>query len=682
MKKLFLMLSGICIASLSLVAQAHYKVGSAVLAPEANPEYFTSVKFVANGLIRVRSEKISYTNGNNETEYKTTIYISERQADGSFAPKGQALEMTPTLINNAVYEVAITPDGQRLASSDSVHNLTFACELNCDDGQVRFFDYNATTNTWDIDSSLTIDAPGTNGRFGSGLAIDQTGTRVIVGANNDSSFKGCIYVYDYSTGSGTWLQVGSVCGEVNDDKEYLAGMSADGSTFITKSFHYDKPAGNDPTTDPAINNAGRVRVWKIAETTNVITQELDIIGHRGKGMNGGVAISADGDTVAIGRRLLNSTGVTGENGTITVYQYGQFGYNQRGSLMTASVIGNDYFGWGEEFGHRVAMTADGNRIVGTAMRGRPANADPEDAYPGTLRVFDWDETASDWVQAGKTFHPAYALNANGEVVQQWRRGTLPIPAFANIGMSLVDDGRAVYLASSAIRWPGDVANGTERVGYYKVEFDTDEDTVTNIVEDAAPNGGDMNEDNILDSLQAGVTSFPLDNGSDYMALASLGSCNTISNVTMVGADAFPADENHTYPLGLLDFDATCTSSSGNANLEIYLADNYDTTGWLVKTFSETTGLYTDISDITTIGTSDATSVTKLSTLLLEGNPTYDSDGVADGNLNAIIGPATYSAPTSPEAASGDGGGGGAAFALLGMLFSVFGLVGLRRRSMA
>jgi hypothetical protein len=90
----------------------------------------------------------------------------------------------------------------------------------------------------------------------------------------------------------------------------------------------------------------------------------------------------------------------------------------------------------------------------------------------------------------------------------------------------------------------------------------DRDGVSAAIENGAPNGGDGNDDGILDSLQSRVTSFRNQNG-DYITLVTDGECDGVRDVGEIDPPATdPA--GYTFPSGLLQYRLPC----GSANLTL------------------------------------------------------------------------------------------------------------------
>jgi hypothetical protein len=97
--------------------------------------------------------------------------------------------------------------------------------------------------------------------------------------------------------------------------------------------------------------------------------------------------------------------------------------------------------------------------------------------------------------------------------------------------------------------------------------DTDNDGVSNAIENAAPNSGDANNDGVLDSFQANITSVVSPLTGKYVMLQS--SCDASTGVSLAGAPDAYKDAGFTYPTGLLTFTLHCASAGAAATVTQY-----------------------------------------------------------------------------------------------------------------
>ena len=87
------------------------------------------------------------------------------------------------------------------------------------------------------------------------------------------------------------------------------------------------------------------------------------------------------------------------------------------------------------------------------------------------------------------------------------------------------------------------------------------DGIAAAIENQSPNGGDGNNDGIVDGEQATVASLPNAVTGDYVTVSIVGSGCTLAEVTTLAADALAPDPEFEYPLGLVHFAAPCPRAS-------------------------------------------------------------------------------------------------------------------------
>jgi uncharacterized protein len=106
--------------------------------------------------------------------------------------------------------------------------------------------------------------------------------------------------------------------------------------------------------------------------------------------------------------------------------------------------------------------------------------------------------------------------------------------------------------------PG-TATANDPTTFTVILTDSDGDGVDDVIEQAAPNGGDGNGDGISDHTQATVASLPAATGSGYLTLQS--SCS-LREVYVTTESAMPSDDHgFEYPHGMIAFRAPCTSAT-------------------------------------------------------------------------------------------------------------------------
>lgn len=290
----------------------------------------------------------------------------------------------------------------------------------------------------------SLDGRAASDFFGSQVSISSDGSIIAVSApQNDDNGANSGHVLVYRNIGGSWSQMGQdLQGEAAGDRQWYAGgvLSADGMTLATGATYNDGVNGID---------SGHARVFKWDETTNLWNQMGgDIDGEAAYDYSGVVDISADGLTLAVGASGNDGNGVS--SGHVRVYHWDGNTWVQQGadidgevtkdyagdhvsiSADASTVVVGAYFAtngaglvaagqvrvyrwianqWQKvgqsiegdhqaEYAGRPAVSSNGN-IVAVGSYGYEG-VDGSLSQSGRLRVFQWDEGSSSWMQMGQT----------------------------------------------------------------------------------------------------------------------------------------------------------------------------------------------------------------------------------------------------------------------------------------
>ena len=175
--------------------------------------------------------------------------------------------------------------------------------------------------------------------------------------------------------------------------------------------------------------------------------------------------------------------------------------------------------------------------------------------------------------------------------------------------------------------------------------DGDEDGINSVIEDAAPNDGDGNDDGTKDSEQAFVASFVNPVTGKYVVLEVEDSCSITSIAAVTEASTGKADNGFSYPVGLLDFTIDCGTPGFTTTVKQYYYDLSDA-GFVVRKLNRTTGVYQTLSNAT-INNGNPVIV---SYEIKDGGP-LDDDGVENG---IIVDPAGLALAVSVAGAPNTG----------------------------
>jgi len=174
--------------------------------------------------------------------------------------------------------------------------------------------------------------------------------------------------------------------------------------------------------------------------------------------------------------------------------------------------------------------------------------------------------------------------------------------------------------------------------------DNDDDGIANAIENASPNSGDANNDGTADRTQLNVTSFVNPVSTAYSSIVVDSACE-LSSVSAASANALGADTGYEYPMGLLDFTASCGTPGYTATITQYFF-NPPTESFILRKYAG--------SSYQTVSGAAMTSVTvggvpalRVSYQVTDGGP-LDDDGLANGVIVDPAGPAVIAAAPSPS----------------------------------
>ena len=274
--------------------------------------------------------------------------------------------------------ISLSSDGTIVAIGAAENDNEF---VNTSHGHIRVYQYNSGTNSW-IQLGGDIDGENDSDRFGVSVSLSSDGTIVAGGAfyNSDSGFRrGSTRVFKYLNSS--WSQLGGdIDGEAdNDYSGYSVSLSKDGTIIAIGSTQND---GNG-------SNSGHVRVYEYNSNSNSWNQlGGDIDGEAVDDNSGIVSLNDDGNIVAIGAN--NNDGNGSNSGHVRVYQYNS-------NTNTWTQLGNDIDGENASdiFGTSVSLSSDGTIVAATA----PYNHD-NGSFSGHARVFQYNSGTNTWIQLG------------------------------------------------------------------------------------------------------------------------------------------------------------------------------------------------------------------------------------------------------------------------------------------
>ena len=223
---------------------------------------------------------------------------------------------------------------------------------------------------------------GSSDRLGSSVDINAAGDRIVIGnvnSTNSGSGSGEVKIYEFSNEN--WDQIGNtINGNTGDSAGATVSMDDVGDTVAV---------GFPGFAAPGVNNSGAVKIFDLVNTTwqqrgnSIIGRAFEAIGGSGSTQQeGAVDLHAGGTRIAIGSKTYTNQNVT-QNGFIAHYEY-------LNKIWTKS--GNDVVGAanGDEFGTAVAI----NDSDGTIIAGGAAFADANGNDSGYSAVYDFKTVLS------------------------------------------------------------------------------------------------------------------------------------------------------------------------------------------------------------------------------------------------------------------------------------------------
>ena len=164
---------------------------------------------------------------------------------------------------------------------------------------------------------------------------------------------------------------------------------------------------------------------------------------------------------------------------------------------------------------------------------------------------------SSYVGGGDESGPSLDLIPTGEVVMALRTFKDSLPTVAPLQPTRSGDYDAFFAKISGLNPP---------------DNDLDTDGVDNSIEDAAPNGGDGNNDGTADSEQAHVASLPSAVTGEYVSLISAQGTSLVSVKAVENPSPMDLPPGVVFPLGLFEFSVQGLAPGSATTVELLLPD--------------------------------------------------------------------------------------------------------------
>lgn len=287
--------------------------------------------------------------------------------------------------------VAISKDGLRVAVSAPEKGRG-------NRGATTILDWDASLQEW-VQVGQNIVGLDSDETLGYSIAMNEDGSRIVLGAPQANDDKGLIRTYELDSTTGDWRLLGNMIHpeKVDGQAGFAVATNAAGDII---SF-------GAPRTDWL---SGSVSVFQFVGGQWVaLGQDIDTSEFPNDDYwsyyypcifsGGSIAMDASGLRLAVGVRLGSGT-----RGHVGVYDYD-------GSMwvLNAKIKGVDYY---DRFGGDVDISEDGTRIIVGAFTGDGGGPNLGDA--GEVSVFDFD--GSDWNMVGQPIYGEGEGDKMGETV--------------------------------------------------------------------------------------------------------------------------------------------------------------------------------------------------------------------------------------------------------------------------
>ena len=296
-------------------------------------------------------------------------------------------------------------------------------------GHVRVYEWNNGSSSW-VQKGSDIDGEAATDFSSFFLSLSSDGTIVAIGAygnDGNGSYSGHVRVYEWNSGSSSWVQKGSdIDGEAAYDySSFNVSLSSDGTIVAIGAF------GNDGNG----SSSGHVRVYEWnSGSSSWVQKGSDIDGEAANDYSGfSVSLSSDGTIVAIGAHLNDGNG--SNSGHVRVYEWngGSSSWVQKGSDIDGEAAGDNS-------GFSVSLNSDGTIVAIGAYEN-----DGNGSRSGHVRVYEWNGGSSSWVQKGSDIDGEAASDFSGRSVSLSSAGTIvAIGAYGNDGNGSIAGHVRVY----------------------------------------------------------------------------------------------------------------------------------------------------------------------------------------------------------------------------------------------
>lgn len=373
------------------------QIGSTINGEASGDDFGQSVALSADGLVFAVGAPYNGANRGHVRVYEYDGVDGDGDGIDQWTQRGSDIDGEEDA-DVTGWSVALNSNGTRVAIG-----ATFADGGASQSGLVRVYSWSGSS--W---QQLGADIPGENNLdlFGYSVSMSADGAVLAVGAPQYGTNLGRVRVYEFDSGTDSWVQRG---GNIDGTADlslngWSVALNASGTRLASGSRR------GDAISAGSSDNRGHVRVfdWNGSSWTQV---GATIYGEAAGDQSGSsVALNSNGTVLAIGAPDNGPSSTY--PGHVRVYAYdgidgdadGIDKWTQRGSDI-------DGDGTRDESGSSVSLSSEGNRVA----IGAPGHGVVDFVgSPGRVRIYDW--TGSAWSQVAVDIEGAEVTDVLGESV--------------------------------------------------------------------------------------------------------------------------------------------------------------------------------------------------------------------------------------------------------------------------
>jgi len=333
------------------------------------------------------------------------------------------------------YSVALSADGDTLAvgapfEASSTSGIDGDESDNSASSSGAVYVFSRSGDSWTQEAYIKASNAEADDNFGWSLALSADGDTLAVGAINEASSSGAVYVFSRSDEWEQQAYVKASNAGADDVFGYSVALSADGDTLaVGAPFEDSSATGVDgDQSDNSASFSGAVYV--LSRSGDSWTQEAYVKASNAKAVDTfgiSVALSANGDTLAVGAYYGGeaSNGSAYGAGAAYVFSRTDDEWDQQAYVQASNAGVEDLFGWS------VALSADGDTLaVGAPYEASSATGvdgdQSDDSAFGAGAAYVFSRSDDEWEQqayakasnagADDNFGWSVALSSSGDAL--------------------------------------------------------------------------------------------------------------------------------------------------------------------------------------------------------------------------------------------------------------------------